>query len=51
MRKSKVELRGLFYSFISSYIVNMLSGICPEKSFLYALENIEDDAVRVGVGY
>jgi hypothetical protein len=47
MRKSKVELRGLFYSFISSYIVNMLSGICPEKSFLYALENIEDE-VNVG---
>jgi hypothetical protein len=47
MRRSKVELRGLFYSFISSYIVNMLSGICPEKSFLYALENIEDD-VDVG---
>ena len=43
MKKSKVEMRGLFYSFISSYIVNMLSGICPEKSFLYALENIEDE--------
>ncbi|MEM1545384.1 MAG: hypothetical protein QXP91_02915 [Candidatus Methanomethylicia archaeon] len=43
MKKSKVEIRGLFYSFISSYIVNMLSGVCPEKSFLYALENIEDE--------
>jgi hypothetical protein len=47
MGKSKIELRGLFYSFISSYIMNMLSGICPEKSFLYALENIEDE-VDVG---
>lgn len=44
MRKSKIELRGIFYNFISSYIVNMLSGICPEKSFLLALENIEDEA-------
>lgn len=43
VRGSRIELRGVFYNFISSYIVNMLSGVCPERSFLTALENIEDE--------